>query len=262
MQDKRNLLSLERDQITISKIKWEALRRNPNYIRFAEECFDRTKGKVKPECFSTKEFHRKLRDFGIRYLRDPEYEPKNEEEKKSVENYGYRTLFFHLPDIRVFYPALSFPLDKEFLSNLPNGAIIFVVNPYSRRENIMAIIEEYIEAVRRGLGISGYTFQGRKGEKIERKRTVPQKRIKRVRKDEDEPVKKGGPIDYEYYKKCFKAWDLREKEKKSFEKIGNELFPDCGGYAEKIAKAKALYKVAKYLIDGGYKTFGETYLRQ
>jgi hypothetical protein len=262
MKRKIDLNLLHREEIIISTIKWEALRRNPEYIKFVEESIDERTRWVKPEHLQKQAYWEKLKEFGVTHPLPPDYRPGSKIEKALMGSDGYKNLFcasYSNYDVRMFYAPLTFPPNvSEFFSRFEKQPIIFLVNPYARRETVMAKINLLLDSVTTGLGITGFKFQkgsGRKAKIVEKKRTVPQQRI--VRTEE-------GIVNHYYYMRCFRAWDLRNTGM-TFTKIGEDLFreeTESGKYGPQDAASKAehLYKVAEGLITGGYKTFGEGYL--
>lgn len=75
---------LENEESIISRIKWEALRRNPDYIKFVNEWTDTVTGRLKSDIFVNRTFNDGLDRFGIiRCLRPDIADPTDD----------YRTLF-------------------------------------------------------------------------------------------------------------------------------------------------------------------------
>lgn len=148
-------LSMDKDRKIINTIKWEALRRNPAYIEFYRKATEK-KGNPEPEYPKTPEYREKLAQFRINNVLNPDFEPGTKAETFPIA--GTLSLTKYLA-FRMFYPLGTFPENAEsLLPSFPKEAVIFVVNPYEKKENLMEMIETSLDAVRTGLNTRGYSI--------------------------------------------------------------------------------------------------------
>jgi len=264
MEDLNKLLT-EEEKILF--VRWEALKRNEEYLKLWEN-FSKTKnkayfwGKVNIEDLRKK--------FGIITLLDPYFKVRTQRDILKLINIFCDEKFFD--NIEVFVDSVGFFKPNQ---PFPSDIVAIYINLRYPKERILNKIEEILDAIRKGRGLTEYEFL--KNREIVKRKKVKQKRVER---------NKNGFLDLDYYMKCFWVWDLRVKKGLTFIQIGNEMMrkfpPPSKGYRKKIKNGKvkikknlkmsdwieydyqeraslaeAYYKKANELINGGFLNFGK-----